>query len=92
MLFRSVAAEFFHHEPQTVIEIGVPRSPPTFRQRAQFRRRIKSRVDDARRCVRVWHEQQTAILGDEQKDEPIHQPQQLAIIILRVQFSVVSLN
>ena len=69
-----------------MIEIGVPRPPPTFRERAQFRRRIKSRKDVARIRVRIRHEQQPAILGDEQKDEPIHQPQQLAIIILGFEF------
>ena len=85
-----LAREQAHHQPQALEQVGVARALNVLGQSAQALRRVV--VDVARRgavssASRI--EQQVAVLGHEQEQQPVDQAQQLAVVVLLVERAAV---
>src|SRR5215831_6804412 len=56
-----------------------------FRQEAQTRQRIEALVTLACLCVSIGSEQQVTVFGNEEKQQPVYESQQLPIVVLRAE-------
>ncbi|HWQ34037.1 MAG TPA: hypothetical protein VNQ79_14400 [Blastocatellia bacterium] len=87
--FRAAAiTELPHHQPEAVKEIAVARAESPFGQSPQTRDGIEPRVSLARFIFSRRSKEQFAVFGHEEKEQPVHEPQQLAVIILLVEFAL----
>ena len=68
-----------------MIQVGMPGANPLFRQEAQTWQRVEALVTLACLCVSIGSEQQVTVFGNEEKEQPVHEPQQLPIVVLRAE-------
>src|SRR3990172_12841502 len=59
-------------------------SHPAFGQQAEMACRVETQIAFARPEARHWVEEKLAILGHEEKDQPVHDSQQLPVVVLLV--------
>ena len=52
---------------------------------AQSGERIALRIELARRSARAGRVQQVTVLGHEQEDQPVDQPEEFPVVVLRIQ-------
>ena len=81
----SSCAELLHDQGQTAVEIDVRRAAAALGQAPQAVGRVVFLIAIAGGRVGLRVEQQVAILGDEQEEQPIDQAQELAVVVLRVE-------
>ena len=77
-----VVAELLHHKSQPGEEVGVARAEAPLGQTPQPGRGVVQRVALRGGLVRLGMEEQVAILGDEEEDQPVDDAQQLAVVVL----------
>ena len=63
----------------------MPGANTLFRQEAQTRQRVEALIALACLCVSIGSEQQVAVFSNEEKEQPVHEPQQLPIVVLRAE-------
>ena len=84
-IFNSLAGWIFSYTIKS-FPSPFPAEPP-FGQPSQTRDGIKPRVPLAHSFVSRWRKEQFAVFGNKEKEQPVNQPQQLAVIILLVEFA-----
>lgn len=77
-----VAAEAFHDEPQAPVEVGVPGATRPLGEPAEAARRVEAGVALPGRGLRLGVEEQVPVLGDEEEEEPVDEPEELAVVLL----------